>query len=88
MSYKTQYRIAKASGNLEKFRGQMISKAISAQVPISAQLAKVMNAVEYLFQQMEKLHGQDFRPEEWTEYENMRNTIKQAIDSIHEQLDN
>lgn len=87
MSNKTQYKISRASGTLKALRRKRISDSIGKKVPISTQLATVMNAVEFLFARMEELHGTDFRPDEWKEYEAMRNEVKAAVDALHAALD-
>ena len=78
---KKQYRIAKASGTLELVRNDMISTRIGEKIPFPMQMAIIMNAMHHLYAKMQELHGEDFRTEEFKEYEKFRDEIKAKVDA-------
>lgn len=70
MSYlftKENYECAKRNGDLERFRGDEISRRIAKVYPLSAQIALLMD--------------KDEKPEEWKEYQAFREKVKAEVDA-------
>lgn len=70
MSYlftKENYECAKRNGDLERFRGDEISRRIAKVYPLSAQIALLMD--------------KDEKPEEWEAYQAFREKVKAEVDT-------
>ena len=67
MNFKTRYLLAKKNGQVERFRGDEVSKEISKTVPISRQIAILMD--------------KDTEPEQFAQYQLVRIKAKQVVDT-------
>ena len=70
MSYlftKENYECAKRNGDLERFRGDEISRRIAKVYPLSAQIALLMD--------------KDLKYSEWLEYQTFRQSIKDEVNT-------
>jgi hypothetical protein len=70
MSYlftKENYECAKKNDDLERFRGDKISRRIAKVYPLSAQIALLMD--------------KDEKPEEWEAYQAFREKVKAEVDA-------
>lgn len=67
MDFKTKYLLAKENGQLERFRGDEISKEIAKTTPLSAQIAILMD--------------KETKPEQFEQYQTIRNSAKQTVDA-------
>ena len=66
MDFKTKYLLAKKNGQVERFRGDEISKEISKTVPLSTQIAILMD--------------KDTEPQQFAQYQLVRTNAKQIVD--------
>lgn len=67
MDFKTRYLLAKKNGQVERFRGDEVSHEISKTVPISRQIAILMD--------------KDTEPEQFAQYQLVRTKAKQTVDA-------
>lgn len=79
MISKASREIAEASGNLKKIIGTDISDELSKTVTLDEQMAIAMNALEVIFDALEKSLGVKLRPEDFSKYEKLREFTKQKI---------
>lgn len=68
MDFKTRYLLAKKNGQVERFRGDEISRRIAKEYPLSAQIALLMD--------------KDLKYNEWVEYQTFRVKVKQEVDDL------
>lgn len=69
MSYlfnKENYKLAKKNNEIDRFRGDEISRRISKEYPLNAQIALLMD--------------KDLKYNEWVEYQAFRAKVKQEVD--------
>lgn len=66
MEFKTKYLLAKKNGQVERFRGDEISRRIAKEYPLSAQIALLMD--------------KDEKPIEWQIYQDFRAKVKSEVD--------
>ena len=64
---RNKYRLAKANGLAERFRGDEIARRISWAYPVNAQIAILMD--------------KDTKPTEFAEYQAFRARIKAEVDA-------
>lgn len=70
MSYifnKENYDLAKKNGDIERFRGDEISRRIAKKYPLSAQIALLMD--------------KDLKYNEWVEYQAFRQNVKDEVNA-------
>lgn len=67
MDFKTRYLLAKKNGQVERFRGDEISRRIAKEYPLSAQIALLMD--------------KDDKPTEWEAYQEFRAKVKAEVDA-------
>lgn len=67
LTFKERYLLAKKNGEVEKFRGDEISKRIAKVYPLSAQIALLMD--------------KDEKPGEWNAYQAFRACVKAEVDA-------
>lgn len=67
MDFKTKYLLAKKNGQVERFRGDEISRRIAKEYPLSAQIALLMD--------------KDLKYSEWNEYQSFRAKVKAEVDA-------
>lgn len=76
MDFKTRYILAKKNGQVERFRGDEISKEISKTVPSNDQQALQTNMINDL------LNGRELSyKEEWDKYQSARAEAKRIVDT-------
>jgi hypothetical protein len=68
------YRLAKKNGEIERFRGDEISRRIAKIYPLSAQIALLMD--------------KDLKYNEWIEYQTYRQNIKDEVNAEILQFEN
>ena len=73
MDFKAKYLIAKKNGQVERFRGDEISRRISKAYPLSAQI--------------DLLIDKDVKPTEWQTYQDFRANIKAEVDKEIETIE-
>ena len=66
MDFKTKYLLAKKNGQVERFRGDEISRRIAKEYPLSAQIALLMD--------------KDTKADEWATYQAFRAQVKDDVD--------
>lgn len=69
MSYifnRENYELAKVNGDVDRFRGDEISRRIAKEVPLSEQIAILMD--------------KDAKPEKFTKYQALRNAAIVSVD--------
>lgn len=64
---KENYDLAKRNGDLDRFRGDEISRRIAKKYPLSAQIALLMD--------------KDLKYTEWVEYQAFRAQVKAEVDA-------
>lgn len=64
---KENYELAKRNGDLDRFRGDEISRRIAKKYPLSAQIALLMD--------------KDLKYTEWVEYQAFRSQVKAEVDA-------
>ncbi len=64
---KNKYLLAKANGLADRFRGDIISRRIAKEYPMSAQIAILMDA--------------ETKPEQKAEYQAFREKVKAEVDA-------
>lgn len=64
---KENYELAKVNGDLERFRGDEISRRIAKVYPLSAQIALLMD--------------KDLKYNEWVEYQAFRQAVKDEVNA-------
>jgi hypothetical protein len=64
---KENYECAKINGDLERFRGDEISRRIAKEYPLSAQIALLMD--------------KDLKYNEWVEYQAFRQRVKDEVNA-------
>ena len=67
MDFKTKYLLAKKNGQVERFRGDEISRRIAKEYPLSAQIALLMDKEQ--------------KPAEWEAYQAFRAKVKAEVDN-------
>lgn len=67
LTFKERYLLAKKNGEVEKFRGDEISKRIAVKYPLSAQIALLMD--------------KDLKYDEWVAYQTFRAQVKAEVDA-------
>lgn len=73
MDFKTKYLLAKKNEQVERFRGDEISRRIAKEYPLSAQIALLMD--------------KDKKPTEWEAYQAFRAKVKAEVDAEIAQID-
>ncbi len=64
---KSNYELAKKNNDLDRFRGDEISRRIAKEYPLSAQIALLMD--------------KELKHEEWEKYQSFRAEIKFDVDN-------
>ena len=75
MDFKTRFLLAKKNGQVERFRGDEISRRIAKEYPLNAQIALEMNLMKDL------LSGTKDHYTEWEVYEVFRESVKNEVDA-------
>lgn len=73
MDFKTKYLLAKKNRQVERFRGDEISRRIAKEYPLSAQIALLMD--------------KDEKPSEWEAYQDFRSKVKADVDNEIAQIE-
>jgi hypothetical protein len=68
MTFKTKYLLAKQNGLVDRFRGDEISRRISSEYPLSAQIAIALDRED--------------DEEKWNAYQSFRASVKKEVDQL------
>ena len=68
MDFKTKYLLAKKNGLIDRFRGDEISRRISREYPLSAQISIALDRED--------------DKEKWNRYQAFRANVKKEVDQL------